>query len=255
MNKLIVLDLDGTTLRNDKTVSKYTIETLLKMKETGHKILFATARPPRDAYKYVPETLRDNPIICYNGATIVSSKDLNVIYRKSILKKDVLNIIDIIESFGYTNITMEVNDVMYSNFDTTPFFGNSKNDIRDLKTMEFENADKIIICSKEPIDEKIVMELPKSVKGILTDAKTLCQIINVNASKWTAIKDLSSKLKIETKDIIAFGDDINDLDMIMNAGVGIAMGNAEEKIKNIADFITDTNENDGVAKFLMKGIV
>ena len=86
MNKIVVLDLDGTLLRNDKTVSKETINTLLRFKNANNKILFATARPPRDAYKYVPEELRDNPIICYNGACIIDSNK-NVLYRKEIKKK------------------------------------------------------------------------------------------------------------------------------------------------------------------------
>ena len=140
-------------------------------------------------------------------------------------------------------------------FDTTPFFGNSKNEIRDLREMKYENADKVLICSKEPIDEEILKEFPSSVKGMLTDSKILCQIINSKASKWTAIMNLAEKLNIENKDIIAFGDDVNDFDMIENAGVGVAMGNSEEKIKEIADFITDTNEIDGVAKFLEENII
>ena len=80
MNKLIVLDLDGTLLRNDKTVSNETIDVLLKFKKANNKILFATARPPRDAYKYVPEILRNNPIICYNGACILDNQ--KIVYKK-----------------------------------------------------------------------------------------------------------------------------------------------------------------------------
>ena len=85
-SKLIVLDLDGTLLRNDKTVSKENIDALLNFKAKGNKILFATARPPRDAYKYVPVPLRDNPIICYNGACIIN-KDKEIIYSKQIDRK------------------------------------------------------------------------------------------------------------------------------------------------------------------------
>ena len=92
MKKMIVLDLDGTTLRNDKTVSDNTISTLLECRGQGNNILFATARPPRDAYKYVPVPLRDNPIICYNGACIISSEKLNVLYKKEIPKEDVLKV-------------------------------------------------------------------------------------------------------------------------------------------------------------------
>ena len=74
MNQLLVLDLDGTLLRNDKTVSEETIDSLVEFKNRDNKILFATARPPRDAYKYVPQKLRDNPIICYNGACMIDGK-------------------------------------------------------------------------------------------------------------------------------------------------------------------------------------
>lgn len=255
MKKMIVLDLDGTTLRNDKTVSDNTISTLLECRGQGNNILFATARPPRDAYKYVPVPLRDNPIICYNGACIISSEKLNVLYKKEIPKEDVLKVLDIIEKHGYNNMCIEVNDALYSNFDTTDFFGNAKNCIVDLKEMEFEAAYKVIICSKKQITDDVIKEFPKSCKGIITDNGTLCQIINSEASKWTCIESLSKKLDIAKENIIAFGDDFNDLDMIKNAGVGIAMGNAQQEIKNIADFVTDTNTNDGVAKYLDKNIL
>ena len=67
MNQLLVLDLDGTLLRNDKTVSEETINSLIEFENRNNKIIFATARPPRDAYKYVPSKLRNNPIICSNN--------------------------------------------------------------------------------------------------------------------------------------------------------------------------------------------
>ena len=255
MKNLIVLDLDGTTLRNDKTVSENTINTLLDVRERGNTILFATARPPRDAYKYVPEALRNNPIICYNGAAVVSSNNLDVIYEKQIAKKDVLKILDVCERFGYNQLSIEVNDTLYSNFDTTPFFGNARNEIKDLRQMEYKSAYKVIICSEKPIDEKILKLFPQTVKGVVTDKKTLCQIMNAESSKWVAINSLVDKIGINKENIIAFGDDVNDLEMIKNAGIGVAMGNAEEQLKKIANYITDTNVNDGVAKFLKDKIL
>lgn len=255
MKNLIVLDLDGTTLRNDKTVSENTINTLLDVRERENTILFATARPPRDAYKYVPEALRNNPIICYNGAAVVSSNNLDVIYEKQIAKKDVLKILDVCERFGYNQLSIEVNDTLYSNFDTTPFFGNARNEIKDLRQMEYKSAYKVIICSEKPIDEKILKLFPQTVKGVVTDKKTLCQIMNAESSKWVAINSLVDKIGINKENIIAFGDDVNDLEMIKNAGIGVAMGNAEEQLKKIANYITDTNVNDGVAKFLKDKIL
>ena len=255
MRNLIVLDLDGTTLKNDKTVSENTINTLLDVRDRGNIILFATARPPRDAYKYVPEPLRNNPIICYNGAAVIASNNLNVIYEKQIAKNDVIKILDICENFGYNQLSIEVNDTLYSNFDTTPFFGNAKNEIKDLRQMEYKSAYKVIICSEKPIEEKILKLFPQTVKGVVTDKKTLCQIMNAESSKWVAINSLVDKIGINKENIIAFGDDVNDLEMIKNAGIGVAMGNAEEQLKAIANYITDSNVNDGVAKFLKDKIL
>ena len=253
MKKIVVLDLDGTLLRKDKTVSQYTIDILLKFKEKNNKILFATARPPRDAYKYVPEILRDNPIICYNGACIIDGKE--ILYKKQITKEDTLKIMKIAQKYGYNQISIEIDDTLYSNFDTSDFFGNAPNKIVDLETMEFEKAYKVIICCKSPISIEVIDSLPTSCKGVITDSGTLCQIMNSESSKWMSIKSLTEEIDIKTENIIAFGDDYNDIDMIKNAGIGVAMGNAEQNIKQISDFVTDTNTNDGVAKYIEKNIL
>ena len=79
--------------------------------------------------------------------------------------------------------------------------------------------------------------------------------MNREASKWTSTKQLSEKLGISIDDIIAFGDDYNDLEMIKNAGIGIAMGNAEESVKKVADFVTNTNMNDGIANYIKENIL
>ena len=135
MNKMIVLDLDGTLLRDDKTVSKETIDILLKFKSAGNEILFATARPPRDAYKYVPD--------------------------------------------------FEINDKLYSNFDTSDFFGKAPSQIVDLENLEFNN---VIVCSKNKITQKVVENLPNSCKGIITDNGKLCQIMSCKLYKNTILE-------------------------------------------------------------------
>ncbi len=254
MKKIVVLDLDGTLLRKDKTVSQYTVDTLLKFKEENNDILFATARPPRDAYKYVPQLLRDNPIICYNGACILNGKEIS--FKKEITREDALEIIKNVKNLGYNQISIEVNDTLYSNFDTSDFFGNAPNQIVDLENMNFEKAYKVMVCSKTPISKEVIDELPKSCKGIITDNGTLCQIVDKEASKWNSVKSLTDKIGINTENIIAFGDDYNDFDIIRNAGVGVAMKNAEQDIKDIANSVTEFNNNDdGVAKYIEEKIL
>lgn len=251
MNKIVVLDLDGTLLKNDKTVSEETIKTLLKFKQMNNKILFATARPPRDAYKYVPEILRDNPIICYNGACIIDNQK-NILYRKEISKENALNILKVAKDFGYNQICFEINDKLYSTFDTTPFFGNALNQIVDLENMEFESVFKVIICSQEKILPEFNEAIKIYAKGVITDNGKLCQIMNEDVSKWSSIQAIIKKEKIDIKNVIAFGDDYNDYEMIKYSGIGVAMENAEEVIKQVADYVTQSNMTEGISSFIKK---
>lgn len=249
MSKLLVLDLDGTLLRDDKTVSMENISALLKFKKKKNKILFATARPPRDAYKYIPIDLRGNPIICYNGACIID-KSKNIVYRQEIDRNDVLKTVDIARKFKYNNLCLEINDELFSNFDTSYFFGNCANNITELEKLNFARVFKIIICSKIPINFEILDMLPQNCNGVITDDGTLCQIMNAKASKWNCIREIIHFLNIPVEDTIAIGDDYNDIEMIANCGIGVAMGNANKQVKDVANYITDTNMNNGIAKFL-----
>ena len=253
MNQLLVLDLDGTLLRNDKTVSNETVESLIEFKNRNNKILFATARPPRDAYKYVPQKLRDNPIICYNGACMIDGKE--ILYKKEMSKDTVHQIIKQSEKSGYHQICFEIDDKLYSNFDTSDFFGKTPTEIVDLTKLDMNTVYKVIICNKTPISHDFLTILPNTCKGIVTDNGQLCQIMDEKVSKWNSIQALMKTWNIKDKDIIAFGDDYNDLEMIKHAGIGVAMGNAEKVVKESANFVTDTNMNEGIAKYLKKYIL
>ena len=253
MNQLVVLDLDGTLLRNDKTVSDETVESLIEFKNRNNKILFATARPPRDVYKYVPQKLRDNPIICYNGACMINHKE--ILYKKEMSKETVFSIIERSEKSGYHQICFEINDKLYSNFDTSEFFGKVPTEIVDLTKLDMKTVYKVIICNKTPISHDFLTILPDTCKGIVTDNGKLCQIMDQEVSKWNSIQSIIKKWNIKNEDIIAFGDDYNDLEMIEHVGIGVAMGNAEKVVKDAADFITDTNMNEGISKYLKENIL
>lgn len=84
----------------------------------------------------------------------------------------------------------------------------------------------------------------------MTDGASLCQIMPAQTSKYNSIQKISRKLNLENWKILAFGDDYNDLEMLEKADIGVAMGNAEEQIKAVADFVTLSNEEDVVAVFL-----
>jgi HAD superfamily hydrolase (TIGR01484 family) len=121
----------------------------------------------------------------------------------------------------------------------------------------------------KPLDNcayKIVAELPNketalNIANKYSDCKVICYrgenrygFINKNAGKVQAIRALASYLNIGLSNIIAFGDDLNDIEMLEQCGYGIAVSNAVEEVLNVADYVTDSNDEDGVAKFIEKNI-
>ena len=252
MNKIIISDLDGTLLRSNKTVSNYSVTILKKCKRVGNELVFATARPPRDIYKHIPHELKNDIVICYNGAIVIKGND--ILYKMEISKKTVLEIIDVAKKYNMNNICVEINDKLYSNFDVADYFGKIPCEILDLKDLDFKEAFKIIICNNQSINPELLKHLPKECKGVITDNGTLCQIMHSEVSKWNSIKYVLEDLNYESSDVIAFGDDYNDLEMIENSGTGVAMKNAVDELKSIANFVTKSNDEDGVVSFLQNNI-
>lgn len=253
MKNIIVLDLDGTLLRDDKTISNETIQTLIKAKKQENEIIFATARPPRSVYQYIPKDLQDSFIICYNGACMVQKN--KIIAKKEITRQEAMQILNKAKEFEYNKICFEINDILYSNFDVEYFFGKIPYQKTNLENLNFENAFKIIVCSEKPIKKDFLKELPSFCKGVITDKGNLCQIMNYDVSKWRSIEFLLDKLKFSKENVIAFGDDYNDLEMIQNVGLGIAMENSTDDIKAVAKGITASNNCDGVAKFIKENVI
>ncbi|EJR54618.1 cof-like hydrolase [Bacillus cereus VD107] len=248
MKKVIISDLDGTLLKSDKTISEKSINILRECKNKGDKLMFATARPPRDINRYIPNALKNDIIICYNGALVLKGND--ILYKMEISKKNILEIIEKAKKYNLNHICIEINDKLYSNFDVTDYFGNVPCEVIDIRKLDFKKAYKVIICTKDSINKELIKELPAECNAVITDNGTLCQIMHAEVSKWNSIQHVLQYLNCEASDVIAFGDDYNDMEMIEKCGIGVAMNNAVEELKSVAKFIAKSNDEDGVATFL-----
>lgn len=248
MKKIIISDLDGTLLRSDKTISEKSINILRECKNNGDELIFATARPPRAINQYIPNVLKNEIIICYNGALVLKGND--ILYEMKISKNNVLEIIEIAKKYNLHQICLEINDKLYSNFDVTDYFGNVLCEVMDIRELNFEKASKVIVCTKGSINEEFTKELPIECNAVITDDGTLCQIMHAEVSKWNSIQHVLQHLNRDASEVIAFGDDYNDMEMIEKCGIGVAMSNAVEELKSVAKFIAKSNDEDGVATFL-----
>lgn len=249
MIKMLVIDLDNTLLRSDKTISDYSARILNQSHTNKLKVVFATARPIRT----VKEFLKDIPcdaVIYHNGAfTLSGTSQIGNAYRVPISEAR-----RILETIGHENsarkLSVEINDTLYANFNVKEFWSYTnaiKSDFTDLPNVD---ADKILVevRTQNEYDDTLRMLTPE-IYGQMSDGK-LCLIMNRNATKLNAVKQLSKHWNIAMTEIASFGDDYNDIEMIQNCGIGVAMGNAIDEVKQIADVVADVNDSDGVAKYI-----
>jgi len=247
---MLITDLDKSLLKNDKTVSEYTIDIFNKCRNSGFIIVIATARPIRSTNEFI-EKIRPHGVIFHNGAIVMASNKILKQYGiDSIKAKQIIN--KIVKEYPEATISVEMNDVMYTNFD---FPAKSQYMKLDFNQLPDCFADKIIVGTisieqiktiEEYITQDLYLEINDGKFGF---------ILNRNASKWLGVKEIAKYFEIDINDTIAFGDDINDLKMLKNCGKGICMKNGVEEVKAIADDICDKNENDGIARWIEENIL
>ena len=285
MYKLVAVDLDGTLLNSYGEVTEYTKEVIKKVQQKGLKFIIASGRP-MDSIKSISKDIgADKYFIAGNGAIIYDTQKQKIIYEKYIPKQKVLEIAKICEQNNiFYNIYTEKNVItQYLKYNVLYYFKENLKKEPDKKTniMVVDNmydfiknseemkCIKITICDESKIIFNSIIKKLKNVKDIevldvLHMSRKLIkqgtedvaieyfftEITSSEVDKINAIKNLIKILNIDIKDVIAIGDNINDKKMIEEAGLGICMGQASEKIKEIANIVAEDNNNDGVAKAL-----
>lgn len=248
--KMIVTDLDSTLLRTDKSISEYTANVFAECRKRGIKVLFATARPIRTVISFLQQIACD-AVIYHNGAIVYYGDEL--IKSINIPISDTRKILfSLTQYFKGIKLSVEIDDLLYANFDVSDFWSYTQAKQTDFTDLPDKNADKIIASINSLDDVKAIEKyLPDYLYIEIADNK-LALIMNKQATKLNGIKAVIEKLNIPLNKIIAFGDDYNDIEMIKNCGIGVAVENAIDEVKCVADFISDSNDNDGVAKFIDK---
>lgn len=262
--KLIVTDLDGTALRNDKTLSEETIEAFARCKENNIPVAIATARyiigakPYADALQADYQILTDGTLVLHNGEIIYSNTmDLSMTNQilQQLYQKNFLKHIAVPTAEGLFRYPLE--------FASPAMSPTASEQNKDPQTpgIYFD------ITKEFPYPaNKMVVELPypEAAKEIASACgckqfqyrnENRYTFFHPTASKLNAISFLASRLQISLRDILVFGDDINDIEMITHCGCSVAMGNALDEVKDAADFVTDSNEKNGVAAFLLHHVL
>ena len=250
MKAMLVFDLDGTLLCGG-SLSKKTEEYLAFLKERGYLLVVATGRSFPSLQEVINPTFF-HYIITYAGACIYDVKSSKYLYKNTISKNDLMHLWEYrdnhFKKITLFSSTQTINcEDPFENFDE---FVDSMEDITHVSIVMDENISV----------EKFYQKFKDSFKGlyimIMQDsfgAKKWIEVGGLNCKKYFAISKLAFLLSIPNEKIIAFGDSFNDVDMIQNCGIGVAMKNALCEVKKVSDYITfQTNEEDGVIDFLEK---
>ncbi len=271
--KLVALDIDGTTVDSKGNLSDYTIKTIRKTVEQGTPVCLCTGRNLRNALPIVKKLNVKTPLICVDGAVMYDPVDKKVLSEKVISIDTIKEITQIADKFDvyiefctlhrYIKYLKRKELAKYS-YGSVPKtfidqFRFHLNGVRKVKTLDkiynmSTNVHQFCIGG-EPTQIKEIMDILKTknfpdviIRDDLWD--NFIMICAENAIKSEGVNLLCKHYNISIDDTIAMGDQMNDYDMIMKAGFGIAMGNAHDKLKEISKHVTYTNNEDGVAKAL-----
>ncbi len=257
--KLLVLDLDGTLTNSKKEISERTKATLLKVQQKGVKIVLASGRP---TYGIVPlaEELElakyGGYILSFNGGTIINWQTKEVIHE-SALNTDKLpvlheiaqnNKVDII-SYENESIISENTDNEYIQYEAS------------LNKMPIKKVDSFTEALKIPVPKCLMVGNPEILIRLEQDMKEqfnremniyrsepfFLELNPLNIDKAQSLQILLDYTGHTREEMLACGDGFNDLTMIEFAGFGVAMANAQEQVKQVSDFVTLSNDEDGVA--------
>jgi len=285
MYKLIAIDIDGTLLNSKNEISPQTMSILKNASKKGIYIVLTSGRLTENVKRFCCEIGADKYLIAENGASIINIQTGEIEYSKYMSKDTVKKVLDFCDENNiyymlYTNKELIVRSIKHM---TMFFYKQKENPNARIKTViasrkyiesVTDNFSKLMICDEDrAVYNNIIAKLNKfteidvspvphiSIKNVEINGKkkkleySYADICEKGANKWNAIKFLADKLGISDEEIMAIGDNINDIKMIENAGLGVAMQNGSPHVRALADIVAPSNDEDGVAYVVEKYIL
>lgn len=247
--KAIITDLDRTLLRTDKSVSEYTCAILKKCRERGILLMAATARPERAILTYQRQIGFD-AVTTLNGARIILADE---VIENGIAPYSAEDILKKVTAIPNVTLSMETGDGIYANVSIPEWNAIVFEGFPALPTESI--IYKILLSSEgNAIQPDVERSLTSDTYMTVAEGK-LIQIMSTAATKWNGIKAMLRAVGIDKSEVVYFGDDNDDIEPIKNCGTGVAVSNAIREVLDIADFVTESNDMDGVVRYIEKNLL
>lgn len=274
--KVIIMDIDGTLVNDEKVITPLTKETLLKAQDKGVRLVLASGRPTSGLLKLAEELDMENHhglFVCFNGSKVVDCQSHETLYNHTISVEDSKAVLEHLKNFKARPM-FDKDEYMYVNdvFDNTITYKG-----KSFNVMQYESrGNNYILCEKRDLAAFVDFEINKILtfgdpdylqahyKEMMEPFKDRLNYMFTSdfyfeytakgVDKAKALDSVLIPMGYKKEEMMAFGDAQNDKSMVEYVGLGVAMGNASDELKAVANEITDTNNNDGIAKAIMKHI-
>ena len=257
--KLIACDMDCTLLKsNGRDISERNMAAVRQALDAGKIFLLATGRMYLGALDAAKRLALDIPLICYNGALVKGSVSGRVFYEQKLAQKTAQELLDFCREqklyvqtyFGYGCYVAKATDF-------SRYYGRINNievkEIGDAAYIAAEAPYKLLIVTDDASFEQTMAVLKQRFAGkadLYLSQKNFIEVMEPSVNKWEAVKSVAASYGIAPREIMCIGDSNNDVAMVANAGLGVAVANATEKVLQAAKIITASNDDDGVALVL-----
>lgn len=262
--RLLALDIDGTLTNSKKEISTPTLEALLDIQKKGYSVVIATGRPTYGAADLADELQFDkfgSYVLSYNGGLITNWKTKEDVYRQTLPKSVIPELYD---------FAVENNIGINTYKDDTIIAGTEINKYMQLEAtitkMKIKHVDdwksfvnfpiiKCLMTGEPEVIEEMEHKLKKRYNSLLNVFRSepfFLEVMPKNIDKAQSLLRLLTSLGLSSEQMICCGDGFNDISMIEIAGLGVAMENAQEAVKAAADFVTDSNDDNGILKVIQK---
>lgn len=271
--QLIAIDLDGTTLNEESKLSSLTVRTLRELNKRGHVVTIATGRPYRSSAGIYEELGIRRPMINYNGALChFPGRTWSEGYHESLRRDIALELLDQQDKLAIDLMLIEGEDQLYSRRlsfgdEDAKREGSATIGIYDWMRLEergilsretiFRDPTALLLLSQREHQPTIEQNI-NQIYGDYIDVKTwggeapVLEVIRQGVHKAIGVDTVARYYQIDAKNVIAFGDEQNDLEMLDYAGTGVMMANGNTTLKSVADEVTEySNNEDGLARFLI----
>ncbi|MBQ9765109.1 MAG: HAD family hydrolase [Lachnospiraceae bacterium] len=242
--KTIVVDLDRTLLHTDKTISSYTVAVLKECKKNAIRIMVATARPLRTTKSYC-DMIGFDAMVVSNGARVICGNQRT---EYGICQQSATHLLENLNRHPSLLISLETGDVAYSNRPISDYETIITDDL--VGVAKTEGVLKILVR----LDNEETLDVVK--EGLTEDlyytiaSGHLIQIMSKSATKWNGIKAMLDISNCSPDETAYFGDDYDDIEPIKMCGIGVAVSNGIDEVKAVADYVAESNDADGVARFI-----